>query len=146
VEALINAELDEHLKLHRLAEAQECEWYWQGREAPVVEHGGLSHLLSKLCDELYPDSPRVWNELINRRSLSSQAAAARRNLLEAMLTHAGQETLGITGFPPERSMYETMLKKSGLLRMEGGAWTFGDPPADDPLHLYPAGQQRRDPP
>ena len=78
--------------------------------SPPQAARGLSHLLSAICDDLYAGSPIVWNELINRQKLSSQGAAARRNLIEAMLTHEDQPQLGIEGFPPERSMYESLLK------------------------------------
>jgi len=135
VEALISKELDASLKLHRLADAQGCLWYWEGKRIPTIERYGLSHLLSTLCDDVYSHSPRLWNELINRRTLSSQAAAARRNLIEAMLTQAQQETLGIEGFPPERSMYESLLKNSGLHAQYEEAWHFVDLPEADPLCL-----------
>lgn len=137
VESLINAELDANLKLHRLSDAKSCEWYWQGKQITAVERNGLSHILSNLCDQIYALSPRLWNELVNRRTLSSQAAAARRNLIEAMLTKAQVETMGIEGFPPERSMYESLLKKSGLHVLHGGEWRLGDLPETDPLHLQP---------
>jgi hypothetical protein len=137
VEALIRAELDANLKLHRLAEAHGSTWFWQGQRVEVSERGGLSHLISSVCDQLYDKSPRLWNELINRRMLSSQAAAARRNLIEAMLTRADQPRLGIEGFPPERSMYESLLKKGGIHASTADAWQFEVPPENDPLNLKP---------
>ena len=98
----------------------------------------MSTLLSAVCDELYPQGPLIRNELINRRVLSSQGAAARRNLIEAMLKRGEQRQLGIVGFPPERSMYESILRAGGLHRSAGDRWVFVPPPADDPLRLRPA--------
>lgn len=135
VETLIQTELNANLKLHRLSEAQACSWFWQGVQLPPTERKGLSHLLSDICDKIYDHSPIIWNELINRRVLSSQAAAARRNLIEGMLTKPHLETLGIEGYPPERSMYETLLKKSGLHTQQNADWTLVDLPEDDPLRL-----------
>ena len=89
----------------------------------------INDLLSRICDDVYPATP-VWrNELINRRSLSSAAAAARRNLIQAMIEQASQENLGIHGFPPERSMYETLLRRSRLHREKSGEWGFYAPDA-----------------
>lgn len=138
VEALIFKELDANFKLHRLSDAQGCEWYWKGGTIPAIAHHGLPYLLSNLCDQIYDKSPRLWNELINRRTLSSQAAAARRNLIEGMLTHPHVETLGIEGFPPERSMYESLLRKSGLHTLDQGEWALINLPEKDPLGLRPA--------
>src|SRR5262249_29166811 len=84
-------------------------------------------LLSRACDGVYSSTPRWRNELINRRSLSSSAAAARRSLIEAMFEKADQEGLGFTGNPPERSMYETLLKASRLHRKQGGVYGFYPP-------------------
>jgi hypothetical protein len=87
----------------------------------------------------YHQTPRVWNELIVRRQLSSAAAKARRNLVEAMLEYAGEERLGLAGYPPERAIYESVLRAGGLHRQdETGAWRIGPPPPEDPLRLRPA--------
>lgn len=138
VEILIRNEIDQTLSAHRLAKGNSCRWFSQGKELTDRFGRGLSHLLSILSDELYQDSPILWNELINRRILSSQGAAARRNLIEAMWQHETEPRLGIEGYPPERSMYESVLAQSGLHRQgEDGVWGFYLPPPDNRLKLGP---------
>ncbi len=115
-----------------------AQWF-HGSEAPsAAAPRDAAQLLSRVMDGLYPASPRVRNELINRRSLSSAAAAARRSLIEMMLTHPAEPLLGMEGYPPERSMYESVLLATGLHRLEGTAWRFGEPPEDDPHNLRAA--------
>ena len=106
-----------------------CVWYYQGRSVPLASHRELNDLLSRVCDEVYRSTPHWRNELINRRSLSSSAAAARRNLIEAMFEHAEEECLGFQGNPPERSMYETLLKGSRLHRKHAGVLGIHAPDA-----------------
>ncbi len=91
-------------------------------------------LVSAACEKTYPHTPRLPNELINRRALTSVAAAARRNLFEAMLVAGHLENCGIEGYPPERSMYASLLKESGIHRQnDAGDWSFGAPdPSRDP--------------
>lgn len=102
-----------------------CLWIHKGEEASVQSPVDVSQLLSNVCDEIYEKTPRIRNELIARRSLSSAAAAARRNLIDRMLSHHGEETLGIEGYPPERSIYESVLKATGLHRQDkDGNWRF----------------------
>ena len=138
---LVQNELDRTLSTDQLSNAAGCGWFYRGEDVSTDARRSLSHLLSMVCDSLYPHSPRVWNELINRRTLSSQGAAARRNLIEAMLRQAAQPRLGITGYPPERSMYESLLHVSGLHRPVGPAyWEFFDPSDEDPLRLRPLWQ------
>jgi hypothetical protein len=105
-----------------------CLWIHIGEEAPVRSPVDVSQLLSNVCDAIYDKTPRIRNELIARRSLSSAAAAARRNLIDRMLSHHGEETLGLEGYPPERSMYESVLKATGLHRQDhDGIWRFLSP-------------------
>jgi hypothetical protein len=140
IQSLIQNSLDRSLSIYRLRNSIDCRWFQAGKEISEKGKRGLSHLLSETCDTLYDQSPIAWNEIVNRRLLSSQGAAARRNLIEAMLTHAAEENLGIEGFPPERSMYESLLSASGLhLLSEDGKRIFA-PPGDDPLRLQPAWQ------
>ncbi|MCV5263456.1 hypothetical protein OFC55_37940, partial [Escherichia coli] len=54
------------------------------------------------------------NELVNRNKLSGTAVSALKKLLEAMLDREDEENLGITGFPPEMSMYISCLKNTAV--------------------------------
>ncbi|MCA9648063.1 MAG: hypothetical protein KC492_45535, partial [Myxococcales bacterium] len=102
---------------------------WHDGTDEVVEPGSkLSPVASELADELYSDSPPVWSELINRDSVSSNSVKARRDLLHAMVDAEGQEALGFEGFPAERGLYETLLKRTELHRQDSaGAWRFMSP-------------------
>ena len=50
-----------------------------------------------------------------------------------MIEHGTEELLGMVGFPPERSMYETLLRASGLHRKKAGEWGFYAPDAKSEL-------------
>ena len=107
----------------------ECLWYWKGTSQPMHSRVDVSHLLSTICDSVYDKTPHVRNELVVRRVLSSAAAAARRDLIERMLTHSKTPNLGIEGYPPERSIYESVLKDIGIhAEISADKWAFGDPP------------------
>ncbi|MGQ9549360.1 MAG: hypothetical protein ACUVWS_12090 [Roseiflexus sp.] len=136
----------------RLAEAQQAlnivvrdmfgwktsRWFWCGREIKAMSARMIDETLSQACDATYALTPRFWNELVVRRQVSSSAAKARRNLIEAMAHHRHEELLGLTGFPPERAIYESILRQSGLhRRRQGDRWGFGAPFDDDPLHVRP---------
>ncbi|MBB6050760.1 hypothetical protein [Armatimonas rosea] len=120
---------------HREA-MQALEAHWEGLLTPESSTvfvwvgeprtGDLQPLLSNAFDAAFHLSPIIRNELLNRRNLSSTAAAARRNLIEAMIVRSDQENLGITGFPAERMMYDTLLKATGLhgLHRASGEYDF----------------------
>lgn len=111
-----------------------CEWYDRGEKLVVKSAADLSRCISDVCDRVYDKAPSVLNELINRRNLSSAAAAARRNLMEAMLTKSDQERLGFEGYPPEVSMYRSVLEAHGLHRKrKKGEWEIAAPAGDSPM-------------
>ena len=107
----------------------------------MPRHGGLSALLSRICDDLYPQAPKILNELLNRQYLSSAAAAARQRLIERIFSAADQPCLGIPEgkSPPEKSMYLSVLGAGKVHRDEGAGLVLALPPDnDDPLRLRPA--------
>ncbi|MEK7994346.1 MAG: hypothetical protein AAB403_11135 [Planctomycetota bacterium] len=111
--------------------ARNTEWYHRGLPRPISSVRSLAHLLSDICDAVYPCTPRVRNELVNRRTLSSAAAAGRRNLIDAMIVRGTEERLGIVGTPPEMSMYASVLAAPKIHRRDAVGWAFG-PPESDP--------------
>lgn len=111
-----------------------ARWFHHGVQIRLQDARRLSGFLSSLCDHIYSKSPILRNELINRRSLSSAAAAARRNLIEAMILKAGEPRLGLSGFPPELAIYASVLEQSGIHRLGENGYEFGPPRQNSSLH------------
>jgi hypothetical protein len=104
-----------------------ASWYYRGNTLPVRNGRELGSQLSEICDRAYSKGPRLLNELLNRSQPSSAAAAARRELLIAMTTHRDKRHLGFEGFPPELSMYRSVLEEHGLHGEIDGKWQFTEP-------------------
>jgi hypothetical protein len=102
-------------------------WFHKGRRQPVTNGRQLLRKLSEIFDEIYPDAPQIQNELVNRRSLSSAAAAARMRLIERMFANAGEPWLAMDPGknPPEMSIYLSVLKNTGLHRQFDNSWRIG---------------------
>jgi hypothetical protein len=98
-----------------------------GEQKKINSVRGLQTQLSMVCDRIYSQTPRLWNELINRRELTSQGSMARRQLLEAMLKHPDRERLELKGYGPEVSMYSSVLLETGIHRQLRGEWGFYKP-------------------
>ena len=116
-----------------------CVWVWKGENRAPGTPVDVAKLLSTVCDSIFTDSPMISNELVVRRKLSSAASAARRVLLVKMLEERGMERLGIEGYPPERSILESVLLAAGLYRKgSDGEWDFQAPPKTNDRNLRPA--------
>jgi hypothetical protein len=117
-------------------------WFYDGAEMSRIRTASeFISFLSDLSDGLYNRAPHVHNELVNRRVLSSAAAAGRMRLLERMLTQANRELLGMdpTKKPPEMSIYLSVLAESKVHRRKGDNWVIAQPdPTKDPCRLLPA--------
>lgn len=103
-------------------------WYFCGQTIAINSMRDFNKLLSHVCDVVYCKTPIIRNELFNRQKLSSAISLARVNLLDAMLNHSDEDAFGINGFPPEKTIYFTLFKESGIHRKdENGHWILGAP-------------------
>ena len=121
--------------------------YRGGRKTAAGTGRDLLSLLSDVCDENFCCAPNIKNELVNRRALSSAAAAARMRLIERIFDHPEKELLGMdpSKKPPEMSIYLSVLKKTGVHReTKEGLWEIALPNESDECRL--ATTFSRDPP
>ena len=112
-----------------LTEGENCvAWYFRGEVVNIKSVRDFNKLLSHVCDVVYDKTPIIRNELFNRQKLSSAISLARVNLLDAMLGKSDEEAFGITGFPPEKTIYFTLFRESGMHRQDNtGQWVLGAP-------------------
>jgi hypothetical protein len=122
------------------------DWFYRGRPLRISNGRHLLEEVSRIFDEVYPEAPQIRNELVNRRSLSSAAAAARMRLIERMFAFPGSERLGMDAHkkPPEMSMYLSVLESGSLHRKHGDAWKIQEPGRNDPCHVLPTLRRIRD--
>ena len=113
---------------------QSSVWYQEGVELAITDTRQLNRALSAMFSTVYSAAPRLRNELVNRTAISSAAAAARQKLMERMFTHAGVDNLGIEQTPPEKAIYLSVLKNTGLHAQHGDQWAFVVPGTDSSWH------------
>ncbi|AKD56963.1 hypothetical protein [Spirosoma radiotolerans] len=107
-------------------------WFHKGQLVPNLHTGrNVLTLLTEICNNVYSFSPFIHNELINRRILSSNGAAARLRLCEKLFESASQPLLGMDPdkHPPEMSMYLSVLQEAGLHQQteKEGIWEVALP-------------------
>jgi hypothetical protein len=103
--------------------------FWHGRFSITPSSSAeLRGFLSAVAREIYPHTPKINNELINRRRVSAPVANARKKLEMAILERAGVADLGIQGNFPDASIFRTVLLNTGLYRKDSaGIWGFAEP-------------------
>ena len=115
-------------------------WYCQDQEYKLNGMAAIQRYASQLADAVFPQTPRIPNELLNRIKPSSSAAAARRALMYAMVNERGKPRLGIKGYPAEGGLYQSLLAATGLYRVDTNSTStpsFLPPSGSDPGRLAP---------
>ncbi len=108
----------------------QVKWFFNGKQQVIKCRKDFNKLLSTVCDSVYKETPIIRNELFNKQKISSAVSLARVNLLDAMIEHWQEENFGFSSnqYPPERTIYNTLLKSSGIHRQnEDGLWILGEP-------------------
>ena len=109
---MINAAINDTL----ISENDDVIWIYGGNRTPVHSLRQLNKLMTEVCHEIYYSTPVIINELFNRQKLSSAISLARVKLLDAMIENNDKEDFGFdkNSFPPEKAIYYTLLKKTGI--------------------------------
>jgi len=127
------------LDVRSFKNGQDMQWFYKGKSIKLASSRELFQFVSKICDRVFSESPTLKNELLNRRKLSS-AAAARMRLIERILDNATEEFLGMDSSkkPPEMSMYLSALKQTKLhVKTRKGAKIAIPGRSDDTCNLIP---------
>ena len=112
-------------------------YFCNGKEEEVRNASDLRRLVSRCCDRLYPKTPVLPNEQLNRRRPSAVVVNARKKLLGAILEASGRPDLGFheEKFQQELgatvvAQYRALIRNPGLYRDAGGdRWGFAPPSA-----------------
>ncbi|TWU52947.1 hypothetical protein B188_09100 [Candidatus Brocadiaceae bacterium B188] len=128
--------------LRQLTGHLSLEWYQQNKKLKISSGRELLSTLSDICDKIYFNAPQIKNELVNRHTISSSAAAARMRLIEKVLTAASKPFLGMepNKKPPEMSIYLSFLKASGIHQQYDKDWKIdlqSSSKRDDPCNIIP---------
>lgn len=96
--------------------ASDLVWIYKGEEVKIKSKKDFNKLLSAICLQVYPHTPKFKNELVNKHRISSSIHTAKRNYLKALVNNWNQPDLGFEKdkFPPEKTIYLTLLKENGV--------------------------------
>ena len=123
----------------KLFDPMSVVWIYNAKQVEIQSYRDLNHRLSLICDEVYASTPILRNELFNRYKVNSVISAARVNLLNAILDNYDKEDLGFekNAFPPEKAIYYSLLKETGMHRKEdNGFYSLGEPQNDNVRALW----------
>jgi hypothetical protein len=104
-------------------------WFKNGSHEKVHSAKELNNICSELCLEIYFKSPNYRNEMVNKEYLSTPILTARKQLLRLLIDQSEVVDLGIQkdSFPPEKTIYLSLLKETGIHQVENAQSIFNSP-------------------
>jgi hypothetical protein len=117
-------------------------WAWQGTAQAIDGQAALNTLLSTTCRKVFTATPVLRNELVNRHNVSSAVATARKAYFKALVEHWAEADLGFAPekYPPEKTIYLTLLKQTGIHQCQDGQWCLDAPTAASFAGLWQYGE------
>ncbi len=104
-------------------------WYFDGNRMRIADRKSFNRFLSNICTAVYSDAPIYRNEMVNKTRLSSPILTARKNFVRALVENWDKGDLGfeVSKYPPEKTIYLSMLKKTGIHHETSIGFTLNEP-------------------
>ncbi|MBU1223688.1 MAG: hypothetical protein KKA22_16780 [Gammaproteobacteria bacterium] len=111
--------------------------YWHiGKAIPGSMFMNASQLASWLFDQVYHQTPRIVNELINKDRPASAIVLARQRMFDVILSgDPTRKICGDTEYPPERLIHASLLRNTGIWQETDGRWSLHAPTSSSPSDI-----------
>lgn len=110
--------LRDYIAVYTRPEKHRAIYIYCGKIQAITRKTILTELLSDICFELYPKTPVIVNEAINKNSITSTAQASRNKIVAGLLRSELEPNLGLSGTGQEVSIMRSTLIRTGILLNE----------------------------
>ncbi len=139
-------QLEDLVKTALYSGSSKTQWIYKGHDKrsdkrlDIRSEKQLNSFLSDVCAEVYAATPVYRNEMVNKEYLSTPILTARKHLIKQLINAGDQEDLGFDQrkFPPEKTIYLSLLKKTGIHAKSEGVWQYGVPTEASFLPIWEA--------
>lgn len=93
-----------------------ADYWFQAMRQKIYRKSHLTELLSQICDRVFPYTPVINNEVINRNKLTTMALNSRTKVVSALMQGNLLPNLGLSGTGQEVSFMRSTLILTGVLQ------------------------------
>lgn len=113
-------------------------WIYKGNIVNIDSKAHFNKMISAISEDVYSQTPVFINEMVNKHKPSGAMSQARIKLFEKLLEESDVVDLGFDSdkFPPEKTIYKTLLQNTGIHRMQFGAYSLQAPTEKSFLALW----------
>jgi DNA replication protein DnaC len=118
--------------------SNQIKWIFKGEIIEINNSTQLNRFLSHVCSTIYFTAPIFKNEMVNKQKYSSAIASARKNYFNQLFEYWNFKDLKIEPdkFPPEKTIYLSLLKNTGIHRKENAEYTLSKPTDESFIELW----------
>lgn len=104
-------------------------WYFNGKEITISSRNALNKYLSKICYTIYPLTPTINMELINKHKVSGAINSARKQYFKKLVHQWHEKDLGYPKdkFPADKTIYSCLVKNTGIHQQNGETYILSKP-------------------
>jgi hypothetical protein len=105
-------------------------WCFKGQDLAILSEDVFNKTLSEISEKVYVKAPTFQNEMANKEMLSTPILTARKQLIKAIIDFGEIKDLGFStnNFPPEKTIYLSLLKRTGIhTQSKGDLYKFQAP-------------------
>lgn len=112
-------------------EEMKASYIYRGEVLPITRKAALTSQLSAICDEIFPDTPIINNEALNKNEPTAAAVNSRNKITTALLRTELDSNLGLLGTGQEVSIMRSTLVHTGILVEDNGMMHINMHPKDE---------------
>ncbi|MFB5089180.1 hypothetical protein PGC35_18635 [Psychrobacillus sp. PGGUH221] len=91
---------------------ENVQWYYVGEQISLYHEVELENKISDIMYNLFPQTPEIRNDSINRRNLNGMQTKAIYSVLNGVIKYPNFGNLGIQGQGPDYLIYATVFKNN----------------------------------
>ncbi len=109
------------------------EWVFNGQKREVKSKQNLNKILSEICKSIYPNTPIINMELVNKHKVSGAISTARKSYFNKLVNNWSEKDFDYPEdkFPPDKTIYWSLIKNTGIHRAEDGSYILTSPNSED---------------
>lgn len=96
-------------------EMNESEYFYKGKKMQFKRKAHISSKLSEICFKIYPNTPIINNEMINKDIITTAALSSRNKVVSGLLENNLDVNLGLKGSGQDISFMRSALIRTGIL-------------------------------
>ena len=108
--------IDEYVFSFIKPEYRKSSYYYKTKKKNVFRKAQISQLLSSICDSIYPRTPIINNELVNKDNITSVVARFRNKVIAGLLAKELEPNLGLSGHAQDVSIMRSTLINTNILQ------------------------------